>query len=609
MIFSICPVVPKGIISSPESRAFLVCVLFLLTWIPSDACSSDLFTSKNYGSAEWEVIALGMTDSDIYQITVDPFSPLNIFATSTCSVYRSTDGGRSWRAVLVLDTSECFSRGESHHKRQSYQDSNDKTDQLRSKMSDLRDQLYDDLVIELGEWADYEIYEILEAMESDIEEQAIKELRLEGWSWSEPEEPEALSTESESNNSRSSGIHQIVIDSLSSQVVYAATSRGLYRSEDGGSYWSLIFQGDRGRGVLTVAVLHPLTGPSVLLIGTEDGVYRSVDFGVFWQQTGPGSDSRKVDFLVSAAVIEERVFAIVGEALFISNDSGRTWFELRLPSLGSRMKPSVVLPDSRDPNSLYLATSVGVLFSNTAGVTWEHMGGTVLNVTGLVHLMSGDLIISTPEYLYRLNGGSKISEQVKVSFGGLNLRHIVLKSGTSEKFWLASDRGVVLLSSPSVMGTCNSEEQSSENSKVSVQEELFSERTVGEWVRAGLDFNGLSELPEKRCSASLLPTLSVNGVFRRDWSLSKAQSHWEVGVGLAWDLPVASLSGSCSEERVSGLRELRGEMAVQIINLYFLRSTLQRDFSLVSGSLFDEVLIRLRIDEVSALLNGYVGQF
>jgi hypothetical protein len=72
-------------------------------------------------------------------------------------------------------------------------------------------------------------------------------------------------------------------------ILYAATERGLFRSEDAGEKWAPLGEGLAGRAVFRLMFpLAPDSGAEAF-VGTDDGIFRTTDGGLHWLKSGlPG---------------------------------------------------------------------------------------------------------------------------------------------------------------------------------------------------------------------------------------------------------------------------------------------------------------------------------
>ena len=184
----------------------------------------------------------------------------------------------------------------------------------------------------------------------------------------------------------------------SPSTLYATTSAGLQRSEDGGLSWNPLSLGVQGAvGSIAVDRTDPATlyaavnSGSPYSSGPADGIYRSSDGGASWSRvyTPPASENGfgKVSAIVStdaaviAAVHEQGgcvldfCIAAIGSVLR-STDRGETW-QTGSPNFRAR----VFVADPRDGSTIYAGAETsgsvftgygggGVYRSSDGGATW-----------------------------------------------------------------------------------------------------------------------------------------------------------------------------------------------------------------------------------------------
>jgi photosystem II stability/assembly factor-like uncharacterized protein len=148
-------------------------------------------------------------------------------------------------------------------------------------------------------------------------------------------------------------IHMVVGDPLRENLVYAATARGFYRSEDYGRGWVLSHDG-LTRDYMHDFVVRPGTRSTLFMTtanGTppawmrdtraESAIFRSQDNGMSWQQLGgglPSSMERMIWNVVGDPLDEARLYAgtgdyapnvpkgaVAGGEVWSSTDRGDTW--------------------------------------------------------------------------------------------------------------------------------------------------------------------------------------------------------------------------------------------------------------------------------------------
>jgi photosystem II stability/assembly factor-like uncharacterized protein len=172
----------------------------------------------------------------------------------------------------------------------------------------------------------------------------------------------------------------VAVDPSRSDVLYAGSPYGVFRSVDSGVTWEARTNGMSDPRVFAVAV-NPRS-PGVLYVGGFGGrIYRSTDSGAAWSETKLGADVYRVTALAvdagdsSVPALENRPSAVYagtsGGGIFRSDDGGRTWSALTgLPD------PTIyaIALDSRLATTLYVGTPSGVYRSLDRGGHWSPAG-------------------------------------------------------------------------------------------------------------------------------------------------------------------------------------------------------------------------------------------
>ena len=158
-------------------------------------------------------------------------------------------------------------------------------------------------------------------------------------------------------------VYSIAIDPASSRIVYASTRSALYRSRDAGATWRLLRQGAgihaAGPGIVYATVGR--TGSSLAAIA------RSTDGGATWERVLDGNWSLTVD-----PTREGTVWAVGERGLRVTRDGGATWRMAGRPParyLGS------VMVDPWRPDTVYVsAWKKGVFRTSDGGRSWQPYG-------------------------------------------------------------------------------------------------------------------------------------------------------------------------------------------------------------------------------------------
>ena len=127
-----------------------------------------------------------------------------------------------------------------------------------------------------------------------------------------------------------------------------------------------------GSDPIVVIEVHP-TNPDIIYIATNDYIYKTRDGGKTWSNLSKGmSHSRVIAIAIDPAYPATIYAGTKGDAVYKSYDGGQRWTSQRV-GLDDATISSVVnqfVFDPADPQHLFLATTMGVFESKTAGERW-----------------------------------------------------------------------------------------------------------------------------------------------------------------------------------------------------------------------------------------------
>ncbi len=140
-----------------------------------------------------------------------------------------------------------------------------------------------------------------------------------------------LIPETELMASMALGVNAIEIDRINPDIVYAGTTKGLFRTANKGGQWERIGQSLPDPFISSV-VIHP-TEPSLIYIGGPGGVLKSTDSGKTWQAMNQGLATLNIRALAMAPKNSQTLYAGTnGSGLYRSTDAGATWTAVPLKS-------------------------------------------------------------------------------------------------------------------------------------------------------------------------------------------------------------------------------------------------------------------------------------
>ena len=175
-----------------------------------------------------------------------------------------------------------------------------------------------------------------------------------------------------------------------------STARGVFRSIDGGVTWRQTLNLDNSAGVFDLAVdpgnpsvmyaslLIPGSSPpdpgkkeakQEVLVKDTSVIYKSTDEGVTWsplESTGlPSADRGRLGISVAAGTQGRRLYAVMNQGFFRSDDGGATWTQsTKDPRVVGNAYFSRIFSDTRNPDILYVAQT-SLYRSTDGGRTFE----------------------------------------------------------------------------------------------------------------------------------------------------------------------------------------------------------------------------------------------
>ncbi len=197
-------------------------------------------------------------------------------------------------------------------------------------------------------------------------------------------------------------VHELKFVPGSSQHLFAATSMGVFETENGGDNWIKHMEGMIEVLMVVTVDIDP-NQPQTMFAGTSGGVYRSMDGAKTWKKVNNGlvpPDVLKTSRALSVVKIKidphhpKTVYAATLKGLYKTSNGGDSWQRIA-ESLPDQFLSDLIL-DSKQPDVLYVASREGIHKSLDGGNTWQAMN------EGLTNLNIRALTISTqdPQTLY-----------------------------------------------------------------------------------------------------------------------------------------------------------------------------------------------------------------
>jgi len=430
-------------------------------------------------------------------------------------------------------------------------------------------------------------------------------------------------------------INRVIFGSKESGLIFAATRKGLYYSNDAGATYSRIFHSfiEEKSNVLSVAVKG-----NTIFAGTRNGLYISHNLGKNWIKAG-GTLRGKV---FKDIIAGEYIYAVSEEGLFVSEDSGGPWRRIFLgrinqPRRGEGVDETIESGDEEisagsvnalefigeDEKRLALGAQSGlyILEFTKTGISIEKiasLGGIeILDITSspdkkYVYVSSEDNIyqflpeknavreVDTGENLYRIKG---------VTFNPRSGRYCVIDK-----------QGIYELEFAFTKDTISAGGIEQPNKSVNTIE---AEPTIRQLHTAAIRYAEVS--PEKiqawRRQArikALLPELSID--YDKTINFDSSDDTYRIGpydwgVSVKWNLGELLWNDDQTSIDVRSrlMVQLRNDILEDLDRLYFQRRRLQKKLieQRLKGKVSEELILKIEelTARIDALTGGYLSEY
>jgi hypothetical protein len=201
-----------------------------------------------------------------------------------------------------------------------------------------------------------------------------------------------------------SGVRKVLFSPHDTDVVYAATPMGLYRSTDNAEHFDALPLPRRrgGYDVRDVAV-DPLV-PTHIFVATRAGCLESMDGGYTWNPL-PGRPGQAAGLsLLVLAGMKPALLVGSSDGLYRSDDGGQT-FLLQLLSQGGREQAIGSLAYSEARNEIYVGTGRGLYVGSLDASIYQpvtQLQGHIVHNIGVSPIAEGVIFVATDEECFRL---------------------------------------------------------------------------------------------------------------------------------------------------------------------------------------------------------------
>ena len=170
------------------------------------------------------------------------------------------------------------------------------------------------------------------------------------------------------------GVSGIAIDPADPQTIFigtgdkdhvSSTGQGVWKSVDFGATWDPINTGLPNGVVVKKLLIHPVQG-NILWAATSSGIFLTQNAGAHWQLILPGN----ADDLELNPQEPSRIYAVLDQAIWVSEDGGES-FDFQGHHSAYRMQIAV---SQAAPDVVYAFSQEGIFRSNDSGLSFTYQG-------------------------------------------------------------------------------------------------------------------------------------------------------------------------------------------------------------------------------------------
>ena len=245
-------------------------------------------------------------------------------------------------------------------------------------------------------------------------------------------------------------VYSIAIDQLNTEIVYAGTDYGVFKSLNGGESWL--------QSSLTIKTYSLAIDPQntqIIFAGTAEGLFKSNDGGSNWVKI---YNSKNCYQVIINPVNSKIILLRANNSSFKSNDGGVNW-----DTINMKYPATSLAFDALDPNIIFAGTAVGVFKSVDCGNNWVAINNGLPKVTphdflyyvsfsvdplNTQIIYTGTDFSSVDHGIFKSNDGGmnwiKINNGLKTHYGEVTLRiqDIVIDPNNTQTIYIATESAV-----------------------------------------------------------------------------------------------------------------------------------------------------------------------
>lgn len=215
-----------------------------------------------------------------------------------------------------------------------------------------------------------------------------------------------------------SAVTSFALDPGNSNIVYAGSNYGVFKSTTAGAHWNLTgtIQSSTTPGSTNALAIDP-SNPNIVYAATNGGIYKTVDGGSLYATKNSGLLATIINALAIDPATPTTVYAGTLSGVFKSTNGGDTWVEIKNGISGTSPRVSRIVIDPNNPATVYIGTNRGMFKTINGGSLWSAINNGLSLGTPQINALAIDPV--NPSTLY-VSGSFSLATSFKTTDGGAN---------------------------------------------------------------------------------------------------------------------------------------------------------------------------------------------
>lgn len=210
-------------------------------------------------------------------------------------------------------------------------------------------------------------------------------------------------------------VNTFAIDPGNSNIIYAATSNGVFKSIDAAAHWNLTGVSNPASApqfAYTVAIDPSNT--SIVYVGASNGLYKSTDGGTTYAEKDNGMGGTVNALAIDPTTPTTLYASPISSSMFKSTDGGDNWVAIT-NGIGFSLHVNKVVIDPTNTATVYIGTRSGMFKTTNGGSLWTEIN------TGISSAPVITSVAIDPVHPATLYAGANMPQVVyKTTNGGAN---------------------------------------------------------------------------------------------------------------------------------------------------------------------------------------------